>query len=163
MEREEISRGLRVGDRVLVIAARLGRAPSSISREIERNGGRKRYRAVAADARAEPMAERPKTCKLARNEALRTVVAEKLRDDWSPDQISGWLKATYPGNESMNVSHEILHEILDQTLYVQARRALERELQKHVRMRASTPSTAYSGSPGSVGRPSVRQSCMPPR
>jgi len=130
-EREEISRSLHADESIRQIAARLGRSPSSISREVTRNGGRARYRAAAADARADKQALRPKACKLARNAALREVVAEKLADDWSPEQISGWLKAEYPDDEGMRVSHEVIY----QTLYVQARGALKHELTRHLRTR----------------------------
>ena len=134
LEREEISRGLRAGESLRWIAARLGRAPSSVSREVARNGGRVDYRAVTADYRADCVAVRPKLCKLALNERLRSLVAEKLCADWSPEQISGWLKAEYPTDEALRVSHEVIY----QTLFVQARGALKRELVKHLRTRRVT-------------------------
>ena len=130
-EREEISRGLARGDSVRAIAGRLGRAPSSVSREVRRNGGLRRYRAVAADQRAWRAAARPKACKLAGNPALARAVAEKLSEDWSPEQISGWLKLTYPHDEGMRVSHEAIY----QSLFVQARGALKKELTEHLRTR----------------------------
>ncbi len=116
-EREEISRGV-VADRSLrSIAASLDRAPSTVSREINRNGGRRRYRANKADQAAWDRAHRPKTCKLARNRALARVVAEKLQLQWSPRQIAGWLKRTYPSDENDQVSHETIYR----TLFIQAR------------------------------------------
>jgi len=130
-EREEISRGLARGDSVRAIAGRLGRAPSSVSREVRRNGGLRRYRAVAADQRAWRASARPKACKLAGNPALARAVAEKLSEDWSPEQISGWLKLTYPHDEGMRVSHEAIY----QSLFVQARGALKKELTEHLRTR----------------------------
>ena len=130
-EREEISRGLARGDSVRAIAGRLGRAPSSVSREVLRNGGLRRYRAVAADERAWWAAARPKVCKLAGNLALARVVAEKLLEDWSPEQISGWLKVAYPHDEGMQVSHEAIYL----SLFVQARGALKKELTEHLRTR----------------------------
>ena len=128
-EREEISRGVVAGQSFRSIAASLGRAPSTISREIRRNGGRRRYRANKADQAAWERAKRPKTCKLVENPALSLIVASKLRQRWSPEQIAGWLKKTYPQDESYQVSHEIIYR----SLYVQARGALKKELIKHLR------------------------------
>ena len=128
-EREEISRGIAVGDSMREIAARLGRAPSTISREIGRNGGRRRYRASQADEAAWARAKRAKTCKLAQNPALARIVAEKLMNWWSPRQIAGWLKRTFPDDESFQVSHETIYL----TLYIQARGALKKELIKYLR------------------------------
>ena len=105
-EREEISRGLVSGLSLRRIAAQLGRAPSTISREVERNNGRRKYRAANADERAWRSACRPKPCRLAVNRSLQMVVAEKLNDNWSPQQISGWLKVEYINDEPMRVSHE---------------------------------------------------------
>ena len=130
-EREEISRGLAAGDSMRVIATRLRRCASSVSREIERNGGCRNYRATKADERAWERARRPKRCLLATNHFLRDVVARKLREDWSPEQISGWLKKRYPDEEAMRVSHETIYR----TLFVQARGALKRELLTHLRSR----------------------------
>jgi IS30 family transposase len=130
-EREEISRGLAAGDSMRVIATRLGRCASTVSREIERNGGRRNYRATKADEKAWERARRPKRCLLAMNERLRDVVARKLQKDWSPEQISGWLKKRYPDDEAMRVSHETIYR----TLFVQARGALKRELRAHLRSR----------------------------
>ncbi len=95
-EREEISRGLARGYSVRQIGVRLSRAPSTISREVRRNGGRRQYRASVADARAWDRARRPKPCRLALSPLLRALVAEKLAADWSPQQIAGWLKRTFP-------------------------------------------------------------------
>jgi IS30 family transposase len=128
-EREEISRGLVSGESVRATAKRLGRAPSSISREIRRNGGVARYRAAMADAQAWDRARRPKTCRLAMHPRLCSLVAEKLREDWSPEQISSWLVNTYPDDPAMHVSHETIYR----TLYVQARGALKKELTAHLR------------------------------
>lgn len=99
-EREEISRALVIGHSIRAIAARIGRAPSTVSREIERNGGRVGYRAKQADSAAWDRAHRPKRCKLAENRALARMVTDKLRLLWSPEQIAGWLKHTYPCDEA---------------------------------------------------------------
>ena len=130
-EREEISRGLASGESMRAIAARLGRPASTVSREVERNGGRKDYRAAMADEKAWQRARRPKRCLLAENDLLRDVVAKKLKEDWSPQQISGWLKRRYPDDEAMRVSHETIYR----TLFVQSRGALKRELLAHLRSR----------------------------
>jgi len=128
-EREEISRALAMGDSVRSIAARLGRAPSTVSRELKRNGGQDSYRATQADSAAWERGLRPKRCKLAENRALARVVADKLRLLWSPEQIAGWLKHTYPCDESQNVSHETIYR----SLFIQARGALKKELLEHLR------------------------------
>jgi len=128
-EREEISRGVVAGRSLRAIASRLGRAPSTVSREIRRNGGRRRYRANKADQAAWGRAKRPKICKLAENRALARIVAGKLQLEWAPDQIAGWLKRTYPGNEAYQVSHETIYK----SLYIQARGALKKELLKYLR------------------------------
>lgn len=107
-EREEISRGIVAGSSIRSIASAPGRAPSTVSRELRRNGGRRRFRANQADQAARDRAKRPKSCKLAENRALARVVASKLQLEWAPDQIAGWLKRTYPGNETMQVSHETI-------------------------------------------------------
>ena len=130
-EREEISRGLATGDSFRAIAARLGRPASTVSREVNRNGGRKDYRAKKAEERASKRARRPKRCLLAIDDRLRDLVAAKLAADWSPQQISGWLKREYPSDEAMRVSHETIYR----TLFVQARGALKRELLAHLRSR----------------------------
>ena len=130
-EREEISRGLAAGDSLRAIAARLGRPASTVCREVNRNGGRGRYRAQKAEERAWERARRPKRCLLAINDRLRDLVAERLKADWSPEQISGWLRKEYPEDEAMYVSHETIYR----TLFVQARGALKRELLAHLRSR----------------------------
>ncbi|MEW8431050.1 MAG: IS30 family transposase [gamma proteobacterium symbiont of Ctena orbiculata] len=128
-EREEISRGLSAGRSMRAIAADLMRSPSTISREIARNGGIDRYRAIQADEKAWDRARRPKLCLLAINGRLRRTVAEKLALDWSPEQISGWLKKTFSDDENMYVSHETIYR----SIYIQARGVLKKELQKHLR------------------------------
>lgn len=111
------------------IAASLGRAPSTVSREIRRNGGRECYRASQAEQAAWDRAHRPKTCKLTQNRALARIVASKLRVQWSPQQIAGWLKRAYPNNGSLWVSHETIYR----SLFIQARGALKKELLEHLR------------------------------
>ena len=128
-EREEISRSLAAGHSIRSIALFLKRAPSTISREITRNGGQEGYRASQADQAAWNRAHRPKRCKLAANPALARMVASKLQLQWSPEQIAGWLKQTYPGNEDDQVSHETIYR----SLYIQARGALKKELLAHLR------------------------------
>jgi len=130
-DREEISRGLCAGASLRSIAADLGRAPSTVSREVSRNGGRHRYRAGAADARAWDAAHRPKPCKLKCHRGLRCLVAAKLRLDWSPEQIAGWLGQAFPDDVAMRVSHETIYR----SLFIQARGVLERELLRHLRTR----------------------------
>jgi IS30 family transposase len=128
-EREEISLGLAVGDSIRSIAAQLGRAPSTISREINRNGGQDWYRANWADQAAWDRAHRPKTCRLAENRPLAHIVASKLQMLWSPEQIAGWLKRAYPDDETFHVSHETIYR----SLYIQARGALKKELLQYLR------------------------------
>jgi IS30 family transposase len=128
-EREEISRGLVAGNSIRSMARRLGRSPSTISREIQRNGGRSSYRASRAEQAAWDRALRPKACKLAENRALARMVAKKLKQRWSPRQIAGWLKRSYPEDESLQVSHETIYK----TLFIQARGALKKELLNHLR------------------------------
>ena len=128
-EREEISRGVVTGRSLRSIATALNRAPSTVSREINRNGGRQHYRANVADKAAWDRAHRPKSCKLARNPALAHIVADKLQLEWSPRQIAGWLKRTYPDDETYQVSHETIYR----TLFIQARGALKKELLQHLR------------------------------
>ena len=131
VEREEISRGIASGQSLRRIASRLGRAPSTISRELKRNGGRRRYRAHAADQAAWDRARRPKRCKLALNRALARTVARLLRQRWSPWQIAGRLKREQPHDENGRVSHETIYK----TLFIQARGALKKELVQHLRRR----------------------------
>ena len=128
-EREEISRGVVTGQSIRSIASTLGRSPSTISRELRRNGGRRHYRANVADEAAWSRSHRPKTCKLAHNRALAGIVAKKLQLQWSPRQIAGWLKRTYPDDETYQVSHETIYR----TLFIQARGALKKELLQHLR------------------------------
>ena len=128
-EREEISRGLAAGESLRTIAARLGRSASTVCREVNRNGGRGGYRAAKAEERAWLRSRRPKCCLLAMNGSLRDLVAGKLGEDWSPEQISGWLKRRYPDDEAMRISHETIYR----TLFVQAKGALKKELLAHLR------------------------------
>jgi IS30 family transposase len=128
-EREEISRGIVCDLSVRAIATQLGRSPSTISREINRNGGLKHYRASRADQAAWDRAHRPKPCKLATHPALRRIVARKLRCNWSPEQIAGWLKRENPTDEHHTVSHETIYR----SLFVQARGVLKKELQLYLR------------------------------
>ena len=128
-EREEVSRGVVAGHSIRSIAAELGRAPSTVSRELHRNGGRCCYRANRADQAAWDRARRPKPCKLAANRVLASVVAQKLQLEWAPEQIAGWLKHAYPDNEAFQVSHETIYK----SLFIQARGALKKELLQHLR------------------------------
>jgi len=128
-EREEISRGIVAGSSIPSIASALGRAPSTVSRELRRNGGRRRYRANIADQAAWDRAHRPKPCKLAKNPVLARIVVEKLQLQWAPWQIAGWLRRMHPGNEALQVSHETIYK----TLFIQARGALKKELIQHLR------------------------------
>jgi IS30 family transposase len=130
-EREEISRGTAAGYSIRSIATALGRSASTVSRELQRNGGRQHYRASQAEKAAWDRACRPKHCKLVTNRALARIVARKLERLWSPDQIAGWLKRTYPNDESYQVSHETIYR----SLFIQARGALKKELLQHLRSR----------------------------
>jgi len=150
VEREEISRALVRGESIRSIAARLGRAPSTICREVQRNGGRDDYRASQADEDTWTRAQRPKRCRLSTNRALARIVAAKLRMFWSPEQISGWLKHTYPCDESHHVSHETIYR----SLFIQARGALKKELLAHLRrtrgMRRSRHHTQKTATHGRI-------------
>jgi len=128
-EREELSRGIVAGYSIRAIAAALGRSPSTISRELCRNGGREHYRANQADQATWDRARRPKRCKLVTNPALAHIVARQLKLLWSPHQIAGWLKRRYPDDENYQVSHETIYR----TLFIQARGALKKELLQHLR------------------------------
>jgi IS30 family transposase len=128
-EREEISRGVASSLSDRQIAARLGRAPSTVSRELSRNGGREQYRAAGADERAWAAARRPKACRLASRPQLRLLVAQKLALNWSPEQIDGWLKIAYSNDPEMQVSHETIYR----SLFLQARGVLKKELIGHLR------------------------------
>jgi IS30 family transposase len=157
-EREEISRGLAEGASLRRIAGRLQRAPSSISREVARHGGRHRYRAARAEERAWDRARRPKPCKLAAVPPLRELVAGKLAEEWSPEQISGWLARSYPGEQDLQVSTETIYR----SLFVQARGVLRKELTAHLRtrrtMRRSRQATrSGQGRGGIVDAVSIRE------
>ena len=143
-EREEISRGLCAGLSAQRIAHGLGRATSSVTREIHRNGGRKAYRAAYADQRAWQRARRPKACVLQRHPRLAGKVVCKLQRQWSPQQISQWLERTYAHDETMRVSHETLYR----SLFIQARGVLKKQLVQHLRSRRSKrlPQAARTGS-----------------
>lgn len=130
-EREEISRALACGHSLRQIARDLGRAPSSISREVKRNKGVKKYRAVDADDRAWRRARRRRPCLLALNSRLRGFVASKLADDWSPQQIAGYLSVNYADDPLMQISHETIYK----SLFIQTRGVLARALQEHLRTR----------------------------
>jgi len=132
-EREEISRGIAGHESVRSIAKLLGRSPSTVSREISRNGGYDRYSAPTADDAAWARTRRPKRCKLASSPRLRRAVARKLRLQWSPEQIAGWLKSTFPGDQTQHVSHETIYR----SLFVQARGVLKKELFQHLRSKRS--------------------------
>jgi IS30 family transposase len=132
-EREEISRGLAAGDSLRHIAERLGRAPSTVSREVAANGGRRAYRACRADRAALRRARRPRASKLATCDRLRALVEAKLELRWSPQQISGWLAVTFPDEPEMRVSHETIYL----SLFVQSRGALRKELTAYLRTRRS--------------------------
>jgi len=128
-EREEISRGLSAGLSLRAISRNLNRAPSTISREVRSNGGEDRYRAVNADDNAWSRASRPKQCALSARPKLCRLVERKLAIEWSPEQIAGWLKKTYPSAPDMNLSHETIYK----SLFIQSRGALKKELTKHLR------------------------------
>lgn len=128
-EREEVSRGIVTGISIRALARRLGRAPSTISRELKRNGGRAAYRAAQADQHAWDQARRPKPWKLTESRMLANMVASKLQLQWSPEQIAGWLKQLFTSHEEYHVSHETIYR----SLYIQARGALKKELLEHLR------------------------------
>lgn len=150
VEREEISRGLVHGRSLRQIACGLGRAPSTISREVTRNGGPATYRAEASDRQAWDRALRPKPCKLITHPRLRRIVDAQLRHNWSPQQIAGWLKSTHPEDEALRVSHETIYR----TLFVQTRGALKKELIEHLRLhhpiRRSRHATAKADTRGRI-------------
>jgi IS30 family transposase len=147
-QREEISRGIAAGISLRAIAAELQKAPSTISREIARNGGCERYRAATADRGAWDRARRPKKCRLALNARLRSLVAAKLKADWSPQQIAGWLKTQFPDNPAMQLSHETIYR----TLFVQARGALKKDLLAHLRWQRQYRHSKRSATNGESGR-----------
>ena len=156
-EREEISRGIAAGRSIRRIARDLGRAPSTISREIKRNGGCSAYRASEADTRAWERALRPKPCRLARHAGLRWRVAHKLALQWSPEQISGWLKRQFPADQSMQVSHEAIYR----SVFIQTRGVLKKELMTHLRtarqMRQAKGGTTKRGLGQIVDTVSIRE------
>jgi transposase, IS30 family len=143
-EREDISRGIASGSSIRDIARGLQRAASTVSREVARHGGRPVYRASEADHQAWKLALRPKVCLLAIDEKLRTIVASKLVLDWSPEQISGWLKRRYPSNESMRVSHETIYR----SLFIQARGVLKKELMQHLRSKRQIRRSVHAKAAG---------------
>ena len=162
LEREEISRGVAAGVSLRMVAARLGRAPSTITRELARNGARSGYRAHRADRAALRRGRRPKPSKLAENPELRGVVEEKLEEWWSPQQVVLWLKLTYPDNQEMRVSHETIYL----SLFVQGKGALRRELTECLRTgrayRRPKAKRAPSGKGKIVARVGYRRSFRGP-
>jgi len=149
-EREDISCGIAGGDSIREIARRLRRVASTVSREVARHGGRAQYRASEADQQAWNSALRPKPCRLALHRHLRKLVASKLLLDWSPEQISGWLKSQYPHDASLRVSHETIYR----SLFIQARGVLKQELVKHLRsqrrIRRSRHASVHGHSQGRI-------------
>jgi len=157
-EREEISRGIASDLSLRAIALQLGRAPSTISREVKRNGGRDHYRASSAEQLTWDRAHRPKHCKLADSPFLRRTISAKLRLGWAPQQIAGWLKRTYPGDETKHVSHETIYR----SLFIQARGVLKKELFQYLRtqrtIRRSKQATLKNSGLGQIkNMASIRQ------
>ena len=146
-EREEISRGIAAKQSMRSIGARLGRAASTVSREISRNGGYDKYRALEADERAWGQAQRPKPCRLVENPKLCELVEDKLKLGWSPEQIAGGLKDTYPEDESLHVSHETIYR----SLFIQARGALKKELTQYLRTQRTIRRSAKASRKGHGG------------
>jgi IS30 family transposase len=140
-EREEISRGSAVHQSARSMARLLGRSPSTVSREISRNGGHDGYRAALADEKAWVRSRRPKRCKLANNPRLRQAVVSKLRLNWAPEQIAGWLKTAHPDDECSRVSHETIYR----SLFVQARGVLKKELLFHLRSKRTIRRSKRAG------------------
>lgn len=149
-ERDEIMFGVARQESDRVIANRIGRSHTTVWREIRRHGGRGHYRSAVADERTWDNARRPQSCKLSTNERLRELVAIKLEKDWSPEQIAGWLRDKFADDHTMRVSHETIY----QTLFIQARGALKRELTKHLRtkrqMRRPQKAGAITGDNGPI-------------
>ena len=143
-EREDISRGIASGSSIREIAKGLQRAVSTVSREVARHGGPPQYRASAADRQAWQSALRPKSCLLAIHVKLQEIVASKLILDWSPEQISGWLKNQYPEDESLRVSHETIYR----SLFIQARGVLKKELIQHLRTKRRIRRSRHSSDSG---------------
>jgi len=156
-EREEISRGIAAGRSIRQIAQTLGRSPSTVSREIRRNGGCSTYRASGADRRAWERSLRPKPCRLACHAELRWRVAQKLALQWSPKQIAGWLKQQFPADQGMQVSHETIYR----SLFIQTRGVLKKELMAHLRtarqMRQAKGGTTKIGLGQIVDAVSIRE------
>ena len=156
-EREEISRGIAAGHSIRRIARALGRAPSTVSREVKRHGGRAAYRASDADTTAWERTRRPKRSRLASHRRLRWRVAQKLALQWSPQQISGWLRREFPADETMQLSHETIYK----SLFVQARGVLKKELMAHLRtrrqLRQAKGGTVKSGLGSIVDAVSIRE------
>jgi IS30 family transposase len=156
-EREEISRGIAAGRSIRLIARGLRRSPSTVSREVRRNGGCSTYRASEADTRAWERAVRPKPCRLARHAELRWHVAQKLALQWSPEQISGWLKRRFPADQGMQVSHEAIYR----SLFIQTRGVLKKQLLAHLRtarqMRQAKGGTTKNGLGQIVDAVSIRE------
>lgn len=146
-EREEISRGVAAGETFRAIARSLERAVSTVSQEVARHGGRMHYRAAQADWAAWESARRPKRCLLATSRALQRIVASKLKQDWSPQQIAGWLRGQHPDNPEMWVSHETIYR----SLFVQARGALKKELIGHLRSKRRIRRSCHATDRG-IGR-----------
>jgi IS30 family transposase len=154
-EREEISRGLAAGLSIRAIARGLNRSPSTVCGEVNANGGPLKYRALPADRGAQRRALRPKRAKLAQCRRLRRVVERKLETRWSPQQISGWLAERYPNDPEMRVSHETIY----QSLFVQSRGALRKELHACLRTgRAMRRAKAYTKR--GVGQGQIRNMVM---
>jgi IS30 family transposase len=157
-EREEISRGIARDLSLRAMAMRLGRAPSTISREVSRNGGLQRYRASQANQAAWDRAQRPNPCKLVTNRALAGMVSKQLKRHWSPEQIAGWLKCAYPNDESCRVSHETIYK----SLFIQARGALKKELLQQLRSKRVIRRSRYASQKGdgkgqSINTVSIRE------
>jgi transposase, IS30 family len=154
-EREEISRGLAAGLSIRAIAAGLERSPSTVCREVNANGGRRKYRALLADKAALKRALRPKPTKIAQCRRLRSTVERKLEALWSPQQIASWLAETYTDNPEMQVSHETIY----QSLFVQGRGALRKELHTCLRT-GRTMRRAKAYTKGGVGQGQIRDMVM---
>jgi IS30 family transposase len=157
-EREEISRGIARGGSIRAISRYLDRAPSTVSREIRRNGGSAWYRAARADRQAWRRSRRPRPCRLATRPALRALVAEKLAAKWSPQQIAGWLRVAFPSDPERHVSHETIYR----SLFVQSRGVLKRALLAQLRrgrsFRHSRHATTAGQTRGQItGAVSIRQ------
>jgi IS30 family transposase len=143
-EREEISRGMATALSIRQIAATLGRAPSTVSRDIHRHGGAHTYRAAEADEQAWKYTRRPNPCRLAPSPMLQWIVASKLALEWSPEQIAGWLKLAFPDQDTMRVSHETIFR----SLFIQARGVLKKELLGHLRSRRTMRRVKHASTAG---------------